>query len=529
MIYNENGIILNEEYVLEDYFNGSYINSIINESFKDPKTKFGKTVKAAIDWLINKVKEFGQWLVNAPNRLQILTNKKKIKDTLFSVKSNDNNKIISIKLKGEIVKYIGSDGYKDANKWINTFNDACEELMTNPNITTDEIKAILYNKKSEDNWFVNENLKSLSSFNLNTDEIVDFSLSVSDLSKPLKQTHNNLLRFNKILEKGERINVETINTINHYFTQAMTSIRNLSYACITVCMNALKGNMSDSIEQDKYSIKDKKYTHDKEADQIIAVRKNPSLILQIKDPSEKVLMTAMERDPSLILQIKDQSIVESFINKLDENDQIKLIKSNIKYFYKLKNPSNRVTKAAIDKDPYIYESAKVHLNEEMTKYCYYTIFDTERKNNKLFSSVWIIRQLRYFDHEVSDEIMIHAVKNEEITSASTILELIAPFVNGKPDQSKISKKVIDEVLDIILNKFIDRKSYKTDRIIAQNLFSFAVNLNLAFHDDKYLDKIFTILCKNTQSSVTKDELFDLLKDDATYKQIEDTLNKFNNF
>ena len=133
MIYNENGIIINEEYILEDYFNGSYINSIINESFKDPKTKFGKAVKAAIDWLINKVKEFGQWLVNAPNRLQILANKKKIKDTLFSVKSNSDNKIISVKLKGEIVKYLGSDGYKDTNKWINTFNDACEELMSNPN------------------------------------------------------------------------------------------------------------------------------------------------------------------------------------------------------------------------------------------------------------------------------------------------------------------------------------------------------------------------------------------------------------
>lgn len=273
MIYNENGIILNEEYVLEDYFNGSHINSIINESFKYPKTKFGKTVKTAIDWLINKVKEFGQWLVNAPNRLQILTNKKKIKDTLFSVKSNDDNKIISVKLKGEIVKYLGSDGYKDANKWINTFNDACEELMTNPNITTDEIKAILYNKKSEDNWFVNENLKSLSSFNLNTDEIVDFSLSVSDLSRPLKQTHNNLLKFNKILEKGERINIDTINAINHYFTKAMSSIRNLSYACITVCMNALKGNMSDSIEQDKYIKSNKTYIYDKETDQLAAIEK----------------------------------------------------------------------------------------------------------------------------------------------------------------------------------------------------------------------------------------------------------------
>lgn len=264
MIYNENGMIINEEYILESYFNDNRINSIINESFKDPKTKFGKTVKAAIDWLINKVKEFGQWLVNIPNRAKILANRKKIKDALFSVKSSNDNKILSVKLKGEIVKYLGSEGYKDSNKWISTFSNACEELMTDQNIDIDEIKSILYGNRSEDNWFVNENLKSLSSFNLNIDEIVDFSLSVSDLSKPLKQTHSILLKFNKKLGKDERINIETINTINHYFTQAMSSIRNLSYACITVCMNVLKGNTSDSIEQGKYSIRNKKYMSKKD-------------------------------------------------------------------------------------------------------------------------------------------------------------------------------------------------------------------------------------------------------------------------
>ena len=259
MIYNENGIIINEEFILEDYFNSSHINSIINESLKD--TKFGKTVSELWGKFIEKVKHAIQWLVNIPNRAQIFANKKRIKDELHNFSKSD-NKILSIKLKGEIAKYVGSKGYING-KWIETFKNACSELQNNNDTDINKIKYILYNKCIEEDWFVNEKISTISTFN-NTDEIVDFALSVSDLSKPLKQIHNNLLKYNKkLISSDGGLYIEVMNEISHYFTKAMSSIRNLSYACITVCMNVLKHNSSDSIESGEYSNKNKKYTYKK--------------------------------------------------------------------------------------------------------------------------------------------------------------------------------------------------------------------------------------------------------------------------
>lgn len=238
MIYNENGIIINEEYILEDYFNGSHINSIITESFKD--SKFAKTVSELWSKFIEKVKQGIQWLVNIPNRAQIFANKKRIKDELHNFAKSD-NKNVGIKFKGEVAKYIYSKGYKNG-KWIETFKNACSALENDSNKSIDDIKNILYKDGSEDGWFTVENS---SSEKINTDEIVDFALSVSSLSKPLKDAYNHLIKINK---KENKISSEMINEISHYFTKAMSSIRNLSYACITVCMNALKGKTSDSIE-----------------------------------------------------------------------------------------------------------------------------------------------------------------------------------------------------------------------------------------------------------------------------------------
>ena len=387
MIYNENGMILNEDYILKEYFNNSIIDDIINESFN-----IGKGIRAAIDWLINKVKEFGQWLINIPNRMIIKKNKDKIKETLSSIKYSENNKIVSVKLKGEIAKYIGSNGYTNG-KWIETFTKVCKDLQSNTNITKESIENTLYKGNSEDNWFSNDKLKSINTLKLNTDEIVDFAINVSELSKPLKQAHNELIKFNKKLEKDNKINIEVLNTINHYFKQSMVSIRNLSYACITVCMNAYKGKTSESIEKGMvFDNKSAKYRHakenndtnsdngfndsisnakkagvddskilknkddidnyftseDKEKAQLAAVEKNPWAIKYIENPSEKVQTAAVVKKPSAIQDIENPSEKVQLIAV--EEDPL-----SIKY---IENPSEKVQTAAVEKEPWTIEYIK---------------------------------------------------------------------------------------------------------------------------------------------------------------------------
>lgn len=100
----------------------------------------------------------------------------------------------------------------------------------------------MYKNGSEEDWFTTDNP---SNGKIDTDKIVDFALSVSELSKPLKDAYNHLIKINKKLGKDNMINSEVINVISTYFTKAMSSIRNLSYSCIKVCTSVLKKNKVD--------------------------------------------------------------------------------------------------------------------------------------------------------------------------------------------------------------------------------------------------------------------------------------------
>ena len=376
MIYNENGMILNEYHILKEYFNNSLIDDIINESFS-----IGKTIKAAIDWLVSKVKGFIQWLTSIPNRTTIKKNKDKIKNILSSIRHNEDNKIVNVKLKGDIAKYIDSNGYNNG-KWIKTFTKACNMLQSNTNITKETIVCVLYDYDGEDAWFVNDKIKSKQTFN--TDEIVDFAIDVSELSKPLKQAYNELIKFNKKLEKDNRINIEVLNSINHYFKQSMVSIKNLSYACITVCMNAYKGKVEDSAEKGKiFNVKlyaDNKYEpninelsyselkyflsgNPSEEFQLEAIKLDPYSFTYIKNPTEKVQLSLIERNMHYMEYIKNPSekvqlaVVEMnplnivYIKNPTENVQIAVVKARPMTIKTFKNPSEKVQLAAVEQNP----------------------------------------------------------------------------------------------------------------------------------------------------------------------------------
>lgn len=213
------------------------------------------------------------------------------------------------------------------------------------------------------------------------------------------------------------------------------------------------------------------------------------------------------------------------INELSENEQIELIKQNIKNFYEINNPSNKVTKAAIDKDPDIYANLKITFNEELTTYCYYAILENLR-NNKHYSKVNMIKNLIMYGHEVSDEIRIHAVKNDKILIPNLTLKYIAPLEeNDYPDLRKINRGVIDAIIDTLLNRY--REVFKTDQELAQELISLSFDLNMITHnDDTYTEKVFSFLCDNTISLVGKNELIDCVKN-GTSRQMKNIIARFN--
>ena len=490
MIYNENGIIINEEYILESYFNDYRINSIINESFKDPKTKFGKTVKAAIDWLVKKIGEACQWLANVPNRAKIIAAKDDIKEVL-SVYKNLNNKdhfsdIVSVaKLKGEITKYIASNGYKNGGKYIDNFSKAVEALTKNKDLSIDDVKSILYGQYGEDNWF-SVSTSEVEIDSINIDEIVDFAISVNDLYKPLKRSHNDIIKFNRRLDKDAKIDIEVIKEINHYFTQAMSSIRNLSYACITVCMDIIdhKREQSDSI----YITSKNKYS-----------------------------------DDSYVKDIKDKDI-----NELSENDQIKLIKYDINSYYKIKNPTPKIVETALKIDPDICYSTKTpHLDKKSTQAAYFAIKYLIDKDGG--SHTKIVYELSYFGHDVSDTIRMLAINTEkfdDITPEDAFMN-IAPFVNGKQDLNKLSDKVINVAFDRCSDYYI--KTSTNDRSLVCDLMTFYNFIckikGLEDPNEKYLRKIFDIIQKNTYIDFNAMSAYKLVKD---HHDLAKFLDMFNN-
>ena len=312
---------------------------------------------------------------------------------------------------------------------------------------------------------------------INTDEIVDFAISVSELQKPLKQAYNDISKFNRNLDKEEKINIEVMKEINHYFTQAMTSIRNLSYACITVCMNFLKGKIKDNIE-----------------------------------------LTAKNKyvDDTFVKDIKDKDI-----NKLSEENQIKLIKYNIKNYYDIKDPSPKIVEVALDINQSICYSKTPHLNRESTTAAYLKIKHLIEKDNG--STTEIISKLSYYGHEVSDSIRIMAMNTEkfDFVTVEKAFENISPFVNGMHDLNKLSEKVVDATLNKCYNYFIDIST--SDRTLVNSLIMFYLNIHHAHHlndpNEKHLDKMLDIIQNKTCAT------FDVKSE---YKHIE-TLKDMNNF
>lgn len=505
MIYNENGVILNEEYILEDYFNNSSINSIINESFKDPKTKFGKTVKAAIDWLVKKVGEAWQFIINIPNRAKIIANKKKIKDALYDVRKSDDNKLISVKIKGEIAKYIGSDGYKNGGMWFKNFETAVKTFTNeNKNLSIDQVKSILYGGSEEDNWFINEKLASYSKVNLDTDKIVDFAINVSELSKPLKSAHNELLRYNKKLDKDAKIDGEVLNAINHYFTKAMSSVRNLSYACITVCMNALKGNTSDSAERGTTFDRNKNVTGRR------FNKPNGDTSAAAEDDSKN---NVVEKEP-------EQKTAD--INDEPESKQIEMIKDDPNMIKNIDNPSDSLIKKSIDNNPEIFKKCPP-LNEELTKYCYYKLYDAYRKKGDKFSTTQICYDLRYFHHKVTDEIRIHAFNNEQRLLPNAALKNIAPLVDGNEDISSLSKNVIDNIFNTYMDNAI--KEADDDFDIVNDISKFTYKMIMELEDDKYAEIAFNKIRSSISSDIDKNEFMDVIKN-GSRKDVNNFIKKF---
>lgn len=223
--------------------------------------------------------------------------------------------------------------------------------------------------------------------------------------------------------------------------------------------------------------------------------------MQIKNPSEKVIETA--------------------INKLSEDNQIKLIKENIKYYRKIQNPTPKIVEAALKIDPEICYSDDPHLNKESTKAAYLIL------NNISKSSSEVIYNLTYYFHEVTDDIRILAINAEKFddTSPYEVFSNIVGYINGKQD--KPSEKVINCAFDKCCNYYI-KISQNNDRALAGYLttfYDYICKMNdLQDPNEKYLQKIFNIIQKNTSINFNAMSEYKLVKNTHDYKIF---LDKFN--
>lgn len=207
MIYNENGIIIN---------NGYQLDILINEGFSDIANKGLKTVHGWIRKLIDAV----QNAIEYASRIKynkIIDNIKRMDDGEFGV---------YIKSMMFIYPYIESEGY---GKWIENFNNALNELKRDNTLSTEDINKILYEDKNKNEWFKN-GLKNYNASGKKPDfnKMKTIVINLQDFTKPLRKSYSELKILNTNINKGMKINSDVMKEMHSYCINAISAYRNMS-------------------------------------------------------------------------------------------------------------------------------------------------------------------------------------------------------------------------------------------------------------------------------------------------------------
>lgn len=203
MIYNENGVIINEDYYILEYLNReTELDILLSEGF------IGKTITEIIRKMLDGISSFIDWIQRIPYSKQINIIKKN-KDKIIK---NINKKI-----------EVSSGIYKG----IDNFTKVCKN--TDSNTTIEELKKTLYGE------FTDKDQVEISA-----DKVVNIAISVKDYISPLRKAYSEVKILNASLSKGEKIKTEVINELHSYLINAIKSIKNTSTTCIKTCIEALK-------------------------------------------------------------------------------------------------------------------------------------------------------------------------------------------------------------------------------------------------------------------------------------------------
>ena len=333
MIYNENGIIINEDSLLSNYINHPYI---IHEDFGEIIYYVKSKVIAVLQNIANSILNVIDWLANIPNRNKIKNNKAAILKTL-----NNQKDII---MKCELTEYLASDGY---GKWIGNFKNACNEIKTDLSVDIEEVLHTLYEDNRKD-WFLKKD-GSINIKSIDMNKIVDTTISNKDVINQLRESYKSITEINKNLSKNEKINIEIINELQSYYYNAIKSLRTLSVHSIKLCLKALDGDISSYKFSDVEEVIDKEEEFvDEEKKNIEMVKKNPESIKDIDNPSEKVQMAAIRADYNVFKLIKNPT----------ENVMYEAVKLHNLLIGDIYDPPERVQMVAVRNNPYAINSIK---------------------------------------------------------------------------------------------------------------------------------------------------------------------------
>lgn len=230
MIYNESGIILNEDYsILEQIRSYSEFDIIINEGMSDIINKAAKAGTEFIRKMLDAIAQAIEWagrFVKYKKQIDI------IKYTRSHIKDIIDAK--SIQIKDKAAEYLASTGY---GKWIENFENACKKANSQSDVTTEEINNILYEGNNKVTWF---KVNNSSVSKVDADDIIDHAIDISNETKSLRKAYSEVKSMNAKIQKDQRLNKEVIKELHSYLINALSAFKNLSSACIELCVTASK-------------------------------------------------------------------------------------------------------------------------------------------------------------------------------------------------------------------------------------------------------------------------------------------------
>ena len=332
MIYNENGIIINEGYQLD---------ILINEGFSDIANAGLKGIHTLIRKLIDAVQNTIEYASRIPYS--------KIIKNINSMSDEEFNKRLT-RYSEENKNYFT---WRDYDKWMSNFNEALSQLKNDNTLSLEDINKILYNGKTKEELFgVGVAVKVVNSKNdipPNNASVKKIVTSLQDFTKPLRKSYSELKVLNTNINKGMRISSEVMKEIHSYCITAISEYREMSKAIIRLFKNPLpetkndvdKDNTEPKITRTKVLNKAKDENDKKSNSEIksefFQYLGNCKSWYEKRDELMELLVTTRDNKFDAHTDMNDQvpdikDIDEKYLNTLEKNLKKNFSKTRLEYY-----------------------------------------------------------------------------------------------------------------------------------------------------------------------------------------------------